>query len=303
MDYLGDDLAPPPRFRVGVVGTGRAGSVLGAALHRAGHRVVAAYAVSDLSRLRAEALLPETPLLPLPDVVDCADLIVLTIPDDVLADVVAGLVDTGHIRPGQLVAHASGRYGVDVLARATESGALPLALHPVMTFTGTSVDLDRLSGCPFGVTAPLVLRPIAEALVVEMGGEPVWVAEDDRALYHAALAHGSNHLVTLVSQSLELLDSAGVEDPARLIGPLLLATLDNALRLRDQALTGPVVRGDADTVAAHVRSIEEVSPETARTYVELARATADRALATGSLRADAAVRLLDVLVRNTKDLQ
>ncbi len=303
MDYLGDDLAPPPRFRVGVVGTGRAGSVLGAALHRAGHRVVAAYAVSDLSRLRAEALLPETPLLPLPDVVDSADLILMTVPDDVLAEVVAGLVDTGHIRPGQLFAHASGRHGVDVLARATEAGALPLALHPVMTFTGTSVDLDRLSGCPFGVTAPLVLRPIAEALVVEMGGEPVWVAEDNRALYHAALAHGSNHLVTLVSQSLELLDSTGVQDPARLIGPLLLATLDNALRLRDQALTGPVVRGDADTVAAHVRSIEEVSPETARTYVELARATADRALATGSLRADAAVRLLDVLVRNTKDSQ
>lgn len=301
MDYLGDDLAPPPRFRVGVVGTGRAGSVLGAALHRAGHRVVAAYAVSDLSRLRAEALLPETPLLALPDVVDSADLIMMTIPDDVLAEVVAGLVDTGHIRPGQLVAHASGRHGVDVLARATEAGALPLALHPVMTFTGTSVDLDRLSGCPFGVTAPLVLRPIAEALVVEMGGEPVWVAENDRALYHAALAHGSNHLVTLVSQSLELLDAAGVEDPARLIGPLLLATLDNALRLRDQALTGPVVRGDADTVAAHVRSIEEVSAETARTYVELARATADRALAAGSLRADVAVRLLDVLVRNTED--
>jgi len=301
VENLGEPIGPPPRFRVGVVGTGRAGSVLGAALHRAGHRVVAAYAVSDLSRLRAEAMLPDTPLLPLADVVDSADLVLLTIPDDVLADVVAGLVGTGHIRPGQLVVHASGRHGIGVLARATEAGALPLALHPVMTLTGTSVDLDRLSGCPFGVTAPAPLRPIAEALVVEMGGEPVWVDEEDRALYHAALAHGSNHLVALVSQSLELLDAAGVEDSARLIGPLLGATLDNALRLRDQALTGPVVRGDAETVAAHIRSIERISDETARTYVELARATADRALATGELRSDAAERLLDVLARSLRE--
>jgi len=289
---------PPPRFRVGVVGTGRAGSVLGAALHRAGHRVVAAYGVSDLSRVRAEALLPETPMRALADVVDAADLVLLTIPDDVLADVVAGLVDTGHIRPGQLVVHASGRHGIAVLGPATRAGALPLALHPVMTLTGTSVDLERLSGCPFGVTAPPQVRPIAEALVVEMGGEPIWVEEEDRVLYHAALAHGSNHLVELVTQSLELLDAAGVEDPARLIGPLLVATLDNALRLRGQALTGPVVRGDADTVGAHLRSIEPVSAQTARTYVELARVTADRALATGALRADEAERLLGVLARD-----
>ena len=291
----------PPRLRVGVVGTGRAGAVLGAALGRAGHPVVAAYAVSDLSRLRAEALLPGVPLVPVEQVLAESDLALLTVPDDVLPGLVAGLVETGAVHPGQFLAHASGRFGYGVLDAATRAGALPLALHPVMTFTGTTIDLARLSGCPFGVTAPDQLRPVAEALVVEMGGDPVWVSEGNRVLYHAALAHGANHLVTLVNQTLDLLRSAGVEDPARLVAPLLSAALDNALRYGDAALTGPVARGDAGTVAAHVRVLGDVSPEARVAYVALARVTADRALAAGMLRPDAAEALLDVLARTEEE--
>lgn len=291
----------PPRLRVGVVGTGRAGAVLGAALARAGHHVVAAYAVSETSRLRAEALLPGVPLMTVPEVLAAADLVLLTVPDDVLPGLVQGLADTGAIRPGQFLAHASGRFGYAVLDSATARGALPLALHPVMTFTGTSVDLPRLTGVPFGVTAPDPLRPAAEALVVEMGGDPVWVAEGHRVLYHAALAHGSNHLITLEAQVLDLLRAAGVEQPARLVAPLLSAALDNVLRYGDTALTGPVARGDAGTVAAHLAEISAVAPETRSTYVALARATADRALANGMLRPDAAERLLDVLAGREDD--
>jgi len=291
----------PPRLRVGVVGTGRAGAVLGAALARAGHHVVAAYAVSDLSRLRAEALLPGVPLVPVEQVLAESDLALLTVPDDVLPGLVSGLVEAGAFHAGQFVAHASGRYGYGVLDAATRVGCLPLALHPVMTFTGTSIDLARLSGCPFGVTAPDQLRPVAEALVVEMGGEPIWVSEGNRVLYHAALAHGANHLVTLVTQTLELLSAAGVDQPARLVAPLLSAALDNALRYGDAALTGPVARGDAGTVAAHVLELGEVSPAARAAYVALARVTADRALAAGTLRPDAAEALLDVLARTEEE--
>jgi predicted short-subunit dehydrogenase-like oxidoreductase (DUF2520 family) len=184
---------------------------------------------------------------------------------------------------------------VGVLAPATSAGALPMALHPVMTFTGTSLDLGRLAGCSFGVTAPAPLRPVAEALVLEMGGEPVWVEEGHRALYHAALAYSSNHLTTLVTSTLDLLRLAGVEAPDRLVTPLLSATLDNALSYGDAALTGPVSRGDAGTVAAHLTELGAVSPEAQRVYVALARLTADRAIATGRLRPDQAAPLLDIL--------
>jgi len=293
----GPDAADRPgRLGGGVVGAGRVGAVLGSALRAAGHAVVGVSAVSAASRDRADALLPGVPVLEVPDVVERAELVLLTVPDDALTDLVAGLATTGGWQPGQLVVHTSGRFGWRVLGPAVASGAIPLALHPAMTFTGTSLDLVRLTDCCFGVTAPGPVLPIAQALVVEMGAEPVVVDEDLRPLYHAALAHGANHLVTLVSQSLELLRLAGVDEPGRLLGPLLSASLDNALRRGDDALTGPVARGDAGTVAVHVEALTAAgAADVLATYRSLARTTADRALASGRLRAAAAEALLSAL--------
>jgi len=285
----------PARLSVGVIGAGRVGSVLGAALAQAGHRVVAVSGVSDASRRRADALLPGVPVVPPTEVLDAAELVLLTVPDDVLPELVAGIAASGAVRAGALVVHTSGRYGVAVLDPVTRMGALPLALHPAMTFTGRPEDLARLTGACFGVTAPEPLRPIAEALVVEMGADPQWVDEDARPLYHAALASGANHLATLVNESVDLLRRCGVGEPERLLAPLLGASLDNALRSGDAALTGPVARGDAGTVAAHIAVLREVSPDTAAAYVAMARLTADRALAAGLLKPEAAEALLDVL--------
>jgi len=251
--------------------------------------------VSDLSRLRAEALLPGTPIVELADVPTGADLVLVAVPDDALVGLVQGLAGAGAVAPGQFWVHLSGRHGLAALAPAAAAGALPLAIHPVMTFTGTSVDLSRLEDCPFGVTAPQALRTAAEALVIEMGGDPVWVPEESRALYHAALAFGSNFLVTLVAQSAELLAGAGIQQPQRVLGPLLSASLDNALRLGDQALTGPVARGDAQSVAAHLEVIGQQSDIAVDAYRALARVTADRAVEAGLLSAALAGPLLDVL--------
>lgn len=273
------------RLEVGVVGAGRVGSVLGAALIRAGHRVVATSGVSRESVRRAERHLPGAERLPVDQVVERAQLVLLAVPDDVLAGLIEGLADTGGWRAGQLVAHVSGAHGVDILAPATRAGALPLALHPVMTFTDRPEDVDRLAGVSFGVTAPEPLRPVAEALVVEMGGEPVWVPESARPLYHASLTVASNHLVTLVNDSMTLLDGAGVAEPARLVAPLLSAALDNVLRLGDAALTGPVSRGDVATVTSHVQTLARRAPEVLPSYLAMARRTAERAHAAGRLSA------------------
>ena len=291
----GDPAPHPARLGVGVIGAGRVGSVLAAALGRAGHRVVAVSAVSDASVRRIRRNLPGVPVLPPDQVLAGADLVLLTVPDDALPGLVAGLASAGAPMQGRLVAHASGRHGLAVLEPAVRQAALPLALHPVMTFTGRPDDIDKLAGISFGVTAPEPLRPVAEALVVEMGGEPVFIAEELRGLYHAALASSANHLVTLVVQAADLLRQAGVANPGRLLGPLLFAALDNALRLGDAALTGPVARGDADTVASHIQALRAASPEAVAAYVALARLTADRALAAGSLATADAQRLLDVL--------
>ncbi|MEU9000021.1 DUF2520 domain-containing protein [Streptomyces caniferus] len=285
----------PARLTVGVVGAGRVGPALAASLQLAGHRPVAVSGVSDASVRRAAELLPDVPLVTPAEVLARADLVLLTVPDDALADLVSGLAETGAVRPGQLLVHTSGRYGTAVLDPATRAGALPLALHPAMTFTGTSVDVQRLAGCSFGVTSPDELRMAAEALVIEMGGEPEWIAESARPLYHAALAIGANHLVTLVAQSMDLLRDAGVQAPDRMLGPLLGAALDNALRSGDAALTGPVARGDAGTVAAHIAELRRHAPQSVAGYVAMARTTADRALDHGLLKPELAEDLLDVL--------
>ncbi len=285
----------PGRLKIGVIGAGRVGSVLGAALARAGHSVVAVTAVSAASVARAARLLPDAEILSADQVAAKADLLLLAVPDDTLGKLVAGLADTGAIRPGQLIAHTSGAHGVEVLEPATRLGALPMALHPVMTFAGRPEDLDRIAGISYGITAPQQLRPVAEVLVVEMGGEPEFIAEADRTLYHAALAHGANHVTTLVNEAMDLLRQAGIVHPERMIAPLLSAALDNTLRLGDAALTGPVVRGDAGTVAAHLETLAARAPDSVAAYLALARRTADRAIDAGRLRPLDAEALLGVL--------
>lgn len=285
----------PAQLAVGIVGAGRVGAAMGVALDRAGHRVVAASAISDASLSRLGQSLPGVPVLAPLEVVRRADLVLATVPDDVLPELVSGLVAAGAPVSGRLLAHTSGRHGLAVLEPAVRAGALPLALHPVMTFTGRFDDADKMAGICFGITAPDPLRPVAEALVVEMGGEPVFIAEEKRAAYHAALASAANHLVTLIASASDLLRDSGVTDPARMLGPLLSAALENALAFGDAALTGPVARGDAETVAAHVSAIRATAPDVLGSYLALARLTADRALAAGSLGPSDAQRLLGVL--------
>ncbi len=286
---------------VGIIGAGRVGATLGAALARVGgYRVVAASGVSDASQARIAQLLPDAVNLSVEAVARAAtDLLIISVPDDALGLVVAGLAEAGALRPGQVVAHTSGAHGLAVLVPATASGARPLALHPAMTFTGWTEDLARIEGTSFGVTAPPELRPFAARLVADLGGEVEWVAEEDRALYHAALAHGANHLVTLVNEALDRLRDAGVVHSEKVLGPLLAAALENALKLGDAALTGPVSRGDAGTVARHLDRLAATAPESVPPYLALARRTADRAISSGQLCPIDAEPLLDVLAART----
>ncbi|MBF6234306.1 Rossmann-like and DUF2520 domain-containing protein [Nocardia farcinica] len=283
----------PARLTVGIVSAGRVGSALGAALERAGHVVFGVAAISDASKHRARTRLPDSEILPVEQVAARSELLLLAVPDAELPGLVRGLATATVVRPGTIVAHTSGANGVGVLAPLAERGALPLAIHPAMTFTGHDEDLSRLGNACFGITAADdVGYAIAQSLVIEMGGEPVRVAEENRTLYHAALAHGSNHLVTLVLDAVQalrealagpgLLGQQTVDDQPgglaeRLLAPLASAALDNALRRGQSALTGPVARGDADAVAAHLAALAAADSRVAEGYRALSLRTAQRA--------------------------
>lgn len=295
----------PARLKVGIISAGRVGTALGVALERADHVVVACSAISQASLQRALRRLPDTPVLSPPDVAATAELLLLAVPDSELAGLVSGLAATSAVRPGTIVAHTSGANGTAILAQLTDQGCIPLAIHPAMTFTGSDEDIARLPDTCFGVTAADEIGyAIGQSLVLEMGGEPFCVREDARVLYHAALAHASNHLVTVLADALEALRAAVRGDELlgqqlvdnepggiaeRIVGPLARAALENTLQRGQAALTGPVARGDAAAVAGHLLALDQADPQLAQAYRVNALRTA--------LRAHAPDDVLEVLAR------
>ena len=217
------------RLGVGIIGAGLVGPVIGAALAGAGHAIVGISAISEASRERAEAILPGVPILSVPEIVERSELVILAVPADELAQLVAGLAVTGAWQPGQLVLHTAAEFGTGVLAPATALGVIPLAIHPILSFTGSTIDLARMVDSFFAVTAPAPVLPIGQALVVEMGGEPIIVAESDRAAYAEAISTAASFSSAIVDQATGILASIGVETPGRVLGPLVRSAVDNAL--------------------------------------------------------------------------
>lgn len=215
------------RLGIGIVGAGKVGPVLGRALAGAGHAIVGMSAVSDESRERAEAMLPGVPLLEVQEVVRRAEMVLLAIPGSEIPGLVSGLAKLGAWQPGQLVIHTAPEHGTAVFADAP--GVIPIALHPGIVFTGTSLDLTRLSGATVAVTAPTVVQPIGQALVVEMGAEPVLVAESDRAAYAAAVTAAGDTARAAAANAIEALEALGITGADRVIGGTMRAALEEEL--------------------------------------------------------------------------
>ncbi|HEY5230765.1 MAG TPA: Rossmann-like and DUF2520 domain-containing protein [Galbitalea sp.] len=219
------------RLGIGIIGAGKVGPVFGAALAGAGHAVVGISAVSQASQDRAEAMLPNVPILDIPTILERSELVILAIPEAEIASLVAGLAATGAWQAGQLVLHTAAALGTAVLAPAQALGAIPLAVHPAMAFTGTSIDLLRLRDSYCAVTAASVVQPIGMALVVEMGAEPLLVEEEDRPAYAEAIAVATGFSIAIVAQATDALAAIGVENAGRVLAPLVRSAVENALAI------------------------------------------------------------------------
>jgi predicted short-subunit dehydrogenase-like oxidoreductase (DUF2520 family) len=217
------------RLGIGIIGAGRVGPVFGAALAGAGHALVGISAVSQASRDRAEAMLPGVPILDIPTIVERSELVILAVPESELPSLITGIAATGGWQPGQLVLHTAPTLGTTVLAPAQAQGAIPLAVHPAMAFTGTSIDLVRLRESYCAVTAASIVQPIGMALVVEMGAEPVLVEEKDRPAYAEAIAIATSFSMAIVGQATGLLAEVGIPNPGRVLGGLVRSAVENAL--------------------------------------------------------------------------
>lgn len=267
----------PDRWRAAVVGPGRVGTLLAVALARAGHRVLAVAGGTSTARDRVAGLVAGVrPIAEVTDVADGADLLVLTTPDDAVADVVTRLASADVLREHHHVVHVAGSRGLDVLGRAALAGARVAACHPATTVPTGATDPALLVGVPWAVTAAPDDRAWARSLVTDLGGDPTDVPDASRVLYHAGLAVGSNAAGAAVAVARQLLLAAGVADPTRFLAPLIERSVANVLTGGAEALTGPVVRGDSGTIERHLAALEDDVPELADAYRDLARVVLGR---------------------------
>jgi len=231
------------RLRVGVIGSGPVGIALAQALAGAGHLLAGITAGTDEARERVDALLPGVQILTIEGVFTAADLVVLAIPAEELEASVSGWAALGLIRPGQLVMHTAAEYGVTVLEPAAKLGAIPLAVHPAMRFSESSLDIARIRDSHFAVTAPAIAIPIAQALVIEMGAEPVVIPEADRATYAEAISVATTFSALIVNQAIGLLKQIQVVEARELLSTLLHSSVDRALAEGYQPIEPEDLRG------------------------------------------------------------
>lgn len=222
-------MAEAGRLGVGVIGAGNVGPILARAFAGAGHAIVGMSAQGEAARERVEALLPGVPVLDERRLVERSELVLLAIPADQIPGLVSGLAELGAWQPGQIVAHTAPGLGTAVLEPALRLGAIPLAFHPALAFTGTSLDLGRLHGSYVAVTAPTPVLPIGQALAVEIGAEPIIVAEADRASYAEAVAVATSFSSAVVDQAAGLLAGLGIAAPGRVLAGLIRSSVENAL--------------------------------------------------------------------------
>lgn len=260
-----------PPDRVAVIGPGRVGTALAMALPPERYRVVAVAGRGSRGLADFRARLPQAAETTPADAAAHADLVLVCVPDDALIAVVrAAVVDEGAI-PGSRWVHVAGGFGLGPLRPARLAGARVAACHPAQTFPDAEAGRAHLDGAAWAVTADPRDLAWAERLVADLGGRPFRVADESRVLYHAALTVGSNATAAVVALARDLLGAAGVGEPEPFLGPLAGASVEGAATRGAGALTGPVRRGDAGTVAAHLDELAVVLPEAVDAYRTLSR--------------------------------
>ena len=258
---------------IAVVGAGRAGGALAIALTSAGRSVVA---VASRDAGHAAVLAAGVGARAAPTAlaaISAADLTLFTVPDAAIAGVAASVAESGPDLRGRAVVHCSASLGIGALAALRPTGASVGCLHPFQALAGAE-SAPLLRGALMAIEADPALEAPLRRLAEDLGGQPIELRPGTRALYHAAAVLAGNAPLALLSAASELLVAAGLEQPAAeeaLIG-LMEGALANARRVGPRAaLTGPVVRGDTGTVAAHLEALKE-RPDTASLYRALTQA-------------------------------
>jgi predicted short-subunit dehydrogenase-like oxidoreductase (DUF2520 family) len=289
---------PDRRLRVALFGAGRVGTAVALLLARAGHQIVAVSSRSSESAERAKELL-EAPVIAWGDPLEeSIDLILLGVSDDALG----AAVDVLRSSPldGTLVCHLAGVVGTTPLEPLAIRGAKLAALHPVQACPTIEAAVERLPGSAWGVTCDAEVKQLAFHLVeADLHGTPVWVEEEARAVWHAAAVTVSNGIAALLAAGESMLTAIEIDEPEKVLGPLAMGTIANAVEGGGggATLTGPVVRADLNTLERHTAGLERVDPTLRVMYQLFGVFIAEQAVRAGRISSEQRVAALEAIAR------
>jgi predicted short-subunit dehydrogenase-like oxidoreductase (DUF2520 family) len=287
-------------LKIGIIGAGTVGSALAIRLTENGYEVVA---VSSRTHVSADKLAKAISGCRAVDtnqkVADTADIVFITTTDAVIPQIISEL----QWHKGQNVIHCSGADSAEVLSPARQMGANTGGFHPLQTFASVKQAINNIPGSTIAIEAeePLLttLKEMAEVLKCHW----IELKPSDKVVYHAAAVIASNYLVTLVKLADDLWQTFGIprEQATQALLPLLKGTLNNIENVGiPQALTGPIARGDIDTVKKHLAALQKEAPDALSTYCELGLQTIPIAQAKGKINEDKADELRTILKTGLK---
>jgi len=280
---------------IGFIGAGVTGTALAYQLWRQGYQVVAVSSRSIASAQRLASKIEDCVVCCSPQqVADLAHVVFITTPDDIIADIAAN--QKWH--PGQTVIHCSGVHSTDILEPARKYGTHVCCLHPLQTFASIEEAISNIPGSTFALEGDEFGLSIARDMATSMKGNIIMLKAGDKVLYHAAAVTLSNYLVTLMKTSADLWQSFGIsqEVAIKALLPLLKGTVNNIERLGiPGCLTGPIARGDVETIRKHVAALEKDHTDAIDTYRLMGLKTIRIALAKGHLSLETAGEIRDIL--------
>jgi predicted short-subunit dehydrogenase-like oxidoreductase (DUF2520 family) len=286
---------------IAIIGAGRVGSAVGYLLTRAGYTVNAVAARSLASAEKAAAFIGAgTPATDVVKAASKADIVFITTPDGAIKNVCDIIASGGGLKAGSLVVHMSGAHSLDLLDAAWTAGARRAVIHPLQSLASREQGSKNLPGSYFRIETDPEAGITARELVTALGGIelalPKWSPDkDSAALYHAGAVAVSNYFVALVDYGLMFYQAlgAGKQEALKAVLPLIRGTLHNIETLGiPDALTGPIMRGDAQTVRDHLHAMQLRTPELVSLYKALARQTVSVARDRGSINQEIAEELL-----------
>ncbi len=275
-----------------LIGPGRVGCALGQLLHNAGYPIAAVIGRNQGTTEEAARFIGCDIEIATTDIQAAAkgEILLLALPDDQLAEFSTRLCNEVRLDAGISLIHFSGLHPAEILTRKNKDIGL-LSIHPLLPFADRQMAIATLQNCPCAIEGDQDRHPLGQELVAAFGGEAFLLPSESKQIYHAAACIISNFMVSLTACARDLLADCGLEpqQALQLLAPLLHATSANILELGpEQALTGPIVRGDSQTLATHLKVLENKSTELAELYRSLAKETLKLAINSGRLPSDKA---------------